>query len=71
MIFLLTVGSKELNHSATGDLQNDGRNVKRGVLTAGHTNTTFSGECPPPDKAKTALVSDVIIPGGPCNGKQL
>ena len=42
-------GSKELNHTATGDLKNDKRGIKRGsCLTAGHTRTTFSGECASP-----------------------
>ena len=29
-LILLKVGSKELNHAATGDLKNGGRSVKRG-----------------------------------------
>ena len=46
---MLKVGSKELNHAATGNLKSHWwERHEKGVLTAGHTSTTCSDECPPP-----------------------
>ena len=54
-------GSKELNHSATGDLKSGGRGLKRGILIAGHTHTTFSGAPPPGQTFKWIIPLDTSI----------
>ena len=46
--FPLKVGSKELNHDATGGSKEWRERHEKGIFTAGHTQTIFSGELPPP-----------------------
>lgn len=47
VVFFLIKGSKELNHAANGGLKTAGE-LRKGVLTAGHTYPAHICECPHP-----------------------
>ena len=59
--FLHKVGSKELNHVATGDLKSSTEAWKGGLDSWTYLYTSFSGECPPRVKCPFSPGEDFLF----------